>query len=404
MPMRPRQSLTDLFSTLIQFDGDQFGRWVIDQRLKRNMQKCAATQGAIAGTENFWALYWHKQCEGEVCKSAKNHLVAYLQEPCYWVARKAAVNFTSSQYGLADCFQLGIIQVDKVLKGFDSQQGFNLKSYASASFNIIRDHLRQQGEVDICTDWSLLRKVSQKRLGQALTQRGVTDSIIESYILAWNCFKACYVPQQKSSTRSLSRPTSEIWAAMTELYNSERKIQLAGAREAATAKQIETWLSTCAKAVREYLYPSSVSMNAAKPGQETTEFIDQLTEEDQLPPLTSLISQEEQEQRQQQQRDLAQVIQANIDTLDETAKSLLRLYYSGNATQQQIAAQLNLKQYAISRQLSRIRKHLLKGIAQWSLETLHITPSSDVLKYTSGVLEEWLESYYADTTQPAADA
>lgn len=404
MLMRPRHSLVELFSTLIQFDGDQFQRWVVDQHLKRNMEGRVTMEGAGGGTENFWALYWHKQWENSSPRLAKNHLVAYLQEPCYWIARKAATHFTSTQYSLADCFQLAIIQVDKVLQGFDSQQGFNLKSYASAAFNsIIRDHLRQRGEVDICTDWSLLRKVSQKRLGQALEQQGLTPAVVDAYRLAWVCFKTCYVPQQKSSTRRLNKPGQEVWAAITELYNTERKTQLPNGGELASPKQVETWLSTCARAVRSYLYPSSVSINAPKPGQESTEFIDQLTGEDQLLPLSSLISQEEQDLRQQQQQDLAAVIKAALGSLDPTARELLRLYYSGTATQQQIAAQLNLKQYAISRQLSRIRKELLKRLSQWSQETLHITPSSDVLKYTSAVLEEWLANYYANDSHPAAE-
>lgn len=404
MPLSPRQSLVDLFSTLIQFDGDQFQRWVADPRLKRSMEKQLSVSGATADTDNFWALYWHKQWQGQTSPLAKNHLIAYLQESCYWVSRKAATNFTSTQYRLSDCFQLALIQVDKVLHGFDSQQGFNLKSYASAAFNsIIRDHLRQRGEVDICTDWSLLRKVSQKRLGQALMQRGLSGPVLDSYILTWTCFKVCYVPQQKSSTRQLSKPSPEVWNAIAALYNAERQTQLAAGSEVASAKQVEAWLTSCARAVRDYLYPTSVSINAPRPGQDSSEFIDQLSEDDQLPPLSHLISQEEQDLRHKQHMDLARVIQSTLEALDPAAQTLLQLYYSGTATQQQIAAQLNLKQYAISRQISRIRKELLKSLAQWSQATLHITPSSDVLKYTSAVLEEWLTNYYTSSPPPAAD-
>ncbi len=388
----------------MQFDGDRFQRWVADPRLKRSIEVALKAQGTSLATENFWALYWHKQWQGQTTQLAKNHLLAYLQESGYWVAQKAATNFTSAQYSLADCFQLAMIQVDKVLKGFDAQQGFNLKSYASAAFNsIIRDHLRQRGEVDICTDWSLLRKVSQKRLGQALGQRGLSGPVMESYLLAWACFKACYVPQHKSSTRRLAKPSPDVWAAMAALYAAERYTQLTEAGAAASAKQIESWMTTCAKAVRDYLYPASVSINAAKPGHESSELVDYLTQDDQLTPLTNLISHEEQELRQQQQADLSNLLRDRLRTLDPGSQALLQLYYSGSATQQQIAAELNLKQYAISRQLSRIRKELLLELSQWSQKTLHITPSSDVLKYTSVVLEEWLQNYFAGSPQPTAD-
>lgn len=402
--MRPRQGLIELFSTFVQFDADRFNGWVADPRLKRSIEKALNSQLPSSSIESFWALYWHKQWEEQTTQLAKNHLLAYLQEPCYWVAQKAAHNFTSSQYSLTDCFQLATIQIDKVLKGFDAQQGFNLKSYASAAFNsIIRDHLRQKGEVDICTDWSLLRKVSQKRLCQALEQRGISSTALDSYVLAWTCFKTCYVPNQKNSTRRLEKPGSEVWAAIATLYGAERYTNLAKAGEAISAKQIESWMSTCAKAIRDYLYPASVSINAPTPGHGSSEFIDQLTQSDQLTPLTHLISQEEQDLRQQQQTDLSNLLQQMIEALDPGAKSLLQLYYSGSTTQQQIAAELNLKQYAISRQLGRIRKALLLGLTTWSQETLHITPSSDVLKYTSVVLEEWLQHHFAGFPQPAAD-
>ena len=100
------------------------------------------------------------------------------------MAYKAGTGFTSAQYGVADCFQIAIAQLDKILKGFNAEQGFDLKNYAIAAFSsLIRDQLRQRKEVDICTDWSLLRKVSQKRLVAALQAQGLTQAEIERYLL-----------------------------------------------------------------------------------------------------------------------------------------------------------------------------------------------------------------------------
>lgn len=402
--MHPRQGLVALFSSLIQFEADRFQRWVTDPHLRRSMEKRLGQSAHGYSPENFWALYWHKQWQTDSRRLAQRHLLAYLQEACYWVARKTSLNFTSTQYSLSDCFQLAIAQLDKVLQGFDSQQGFNLKNYASAAFNsLIRDHLRQQREVDICTDWSLLRKASQRRLRQALDHRGQSPDEIERYVLAWSCFNACYTPQKDTSTRRLSKPTPEMWAEITALYNAERLTQLSEAGKSLRPNQLEGWLTTCAKAIRSYLYPGSVSINTPKSGHEAGEYLDQLTDEGQLPPLTRLISQEEQQIRQEQQEQLAGVIREAIAALDPAAQTLLELYYSGSATQQQIATQLNLKQYAISRQLSRIRKSLLRALTQWSQDVMHITPSSDVLKYTSAALEEWLQSQYQRSSQPVTD-
>jgi hypothetical protein len=54
-----------------------------------------------------------------------------------------------------------------------------------------------------------------------------------------------------------------------------------------------------------------------------------------------------------------------------------------------------MKQYTISRRLTKARETLLLALAQWSRDTLHITLTSDVLKDTSTVLEEWLQTHYS---------
>jgi len=62
-------------------------------------------------------------------------------------------------------------------------------------------------------------------------------------------------------------------------------------------------------------------------------------------------------------------------------------------TQQQIALQLQMKQYTVSRRLTKSRE-TLQALAQWSQQTLHISLSSNVLKNISAVLE-LLQNYYS---------
>lgn len=325
---------------------------------------------------------------------AQAHLLAYLQEACYWVAYNAGTSFTSTQYGVADCFQMAIAHLDKILKGFNAEQGFDLKSYASAAFSsLIRDRLRQRQEVDICTDWSLLRKVSQKRLVAALSDRGLGSEEIERYLVVWRAYRLIYVPTQSGSTRRLSAPDVTTWQAITQQANADRA-SLSGPSEPFSQSQIETWIATAAKAVRSYLYPGSVSMNAVMAGQEANEYIDSLTDVEKTSPIKEIIAEEEFTQRTAQQQQLSDVLKAAIAQLDAPSQRLLTLYYQEGATQQAIANELNLKQYAISRSLTRLKKSLTKTLATWGQETLHITPSSNVLKHTSGALEEWLVTYY----------
>ncbi len=400
--MRPRQDLIEIFSSFVQFDADRFHKWGSDPRLKRNMQHCCE-QPAASSLPRFWVLYWHKRWQAEPQSIAKAHLLAYLQEACYWVAYKAGTGFTSAQYGVADCFQIAIAHLDKILKGFNAEQGFDLKNYAIAAFSsLIRDRLRQRKEVDICTDWSLLRKVSQKRLVAALQAQGLTKAEIERHLLAWRSYRLIYTPEQAVGTSRLSAPTEAIWIAIAQQANADRaSLTSPGSSSSSiSAQQVEAWLITAAKAVRHYLYPGAVSINATIAGQDVGEYLDSLSDANQMSPLGEVIAEEEQTQRTAQQAQLNTVLTEAIAQLEAQSQKLLMLYYREEATQQAIAAQLSLKQYAISRALSRIKKTLIMTLAKWGQATLHITPSPDVLKHTSAALEEWLVTHYRPSAQP----
>ncbi|MHC5732608.1 MAG: sigma-70 family RNA polymerase sigma factor, partial [Nostoc sp.] len=95
--------------------------------------------------------------------------------------------------------------------------GFILKNYATALFSsAIRENLRQNREIDICTDWGLLRKITKKFLVESLQNAGLLLKDINDCILAWNCFKSIYIPTQKGTSRQISQPDNEIWEAIVK--------------------------------------------------------------------------------------------------------------------------------------------------------------------------------------------
>jgi RNA polymerase sigma factor (sigma-70 family) len=405
--MRPRQNLIELFSSFIEFDFDRFQGWSPDPRLRRSMERCLTQSSVMDSSDGYWALYWHKVWQTEthsaVAPLARGHLTAYVQEPCYWVAQKTAGNFSTLQYTLADLFQMAMAQVDKVLKGFNAQQGFSLKNYASVTLgNLIRESLRQRQEVDICTDWALLRKLSQKRLMEALQTVGLPSETIASYVSAWTCFKTLYLPKQATGSQKLTKPEPQTWEAIAQLYNQER---LGQGLAAATATSLEKWLITCAKAARAYLYPSVMSINTPKPGCDSGEFLDDLAETAQTDSLLSdLMAQEDVQQRREQQRQVTTVLTEAIHQLDQQSQTLLQLYYREGCTQQQMADRMEMKQYTVSRRLTKARESLLMVLAKWSQAHLHIRPTSDVLNHTSTALEEWLKTHYNHSDLPVDHA
>lgn len=400
--MRPRQELVELFSAFLQFEGDRAHRWMVDPRLRRSMQRCLSDRPDYgsnpAPTEGFWALYWHQVWQNQTQAIARHHLTAYVQEPCYWAAQKTATGFSSAHSSVADYFQVAIAGLDKILAGFNPHQGFPFKSYASASFHsLIRETLRQRQEVDICTDWALLRKVSQKRFVEALSAAGLPTTTIERNLLVWRLFRERYVPRQASGTRQLPKPDAQTWAAIARQYQSE-------GGTAATPAQLEQWLLTCARAVRAYLYPDSVSINAARSDDEGGEFLDALPDHSQTSLLQEWIAAEEAHARQNQRDVLLALLNDTIGKLSPELRVILDLYYRQGMTQQEMATHLDTKQYTISRRLTRARETLLKAIAQWAQGTLHIQPTPDLLKHTSLVLDDWLQSHYQPAEPPVTSS
>jgi RNA polymerase sigma factor (sigma-70 family) len=396
--MRSRQTIIEIFSTFLQFESDRFSGWATDPKLRRSMQSCLNDRPEPETAENFWAIYWYKVWQSQSSAIAKAHLVAYLQEPCYWVASKTAASFASSQYNTSDCFQLAIAQVDKVLKGFTPDRGSVLKNYASVIFSsLMREILRQQRVVDVCTPWALLRRISQKMLLESLKAAGLSAPTIAAYVLAWNCFKTVYVPTAPTGTRKLDSPDLAAWKAIASLYNSQRHSQLNPPGNEIHPEILEKWLLGCEKAVRQYLYPTPTSINAPTPGQESGEMVDNLPDPQQGSLLAELIGREEEQKRQSQQLQMKEVLIAAIGKMEPAAQEMLQMYYTQERSQQEIAAQLQIKQYTVSRRLTKAKESLLLTLAQWSKDTLHISLNSEVIKDSTTLLEEWLKTHYSPT-------
>ncbi|WP_414529634.1 sigma-70 family RNA polymerase sigma factor [Nodularia chucula] len=375
--MQPRHSIIEIFSTFVQFEGDSFSCWATESRLRRSMESYVAETPKDTRA-NFWVIYWYKcwQLPQSQCL-AQQHLTAYLQECCYWSSQKTAVNLISSQYQVSDCFQIAISQVDKVLKGYNPSHSSNLNSYASIVFsNAIRETLRQMREVDICTDWGLLRKISQRRLEESLLNLGLSSETINAYILVWQCFKTLYIPTKTANSRQLSRPDEEIWQAIAKQYNTQNNQKV-------NPQILEDWLLSAAKAVRKYLYPRPYSDYAG-------ELLDNIPGSEQESLIDAIVAQEAAQTRSSQQKEIQQVLANAIAQLEPQVQEILQLYYSQQLNQDAIAKQLEIKQYTVSRRLTKAKEILLRSLANWSQETLHISVNTELLTSMSAVIEEWL--------------
>jgi hypothetical protein len=184
--MRPRDRLIDLFSTFARLEDDRFRQWIGDPRLQRSMERQLTNAvPTTSADERLWGVYWHQQHTNHPL--AQSHLTAYLQEPCFWVAQEMSHRLQTSQYTLADYFQLTNIEVPRVLKSFSPERSSNLKTYAKMVLtNALKDLLRQRQAADVCSNWSLLRKVSKKRVEEVLSNRGMGGEKLPN--IAWRGF------------------------------------------------------------------------------------------------------------------------------------------------------------------------------------------------------------------------
>lgn len=390
--MRLRQNITEMFSTFLLFSDDRTSGWATDARLHRSIK--ALLDNSDKYKEEFLAVYWHKQSQtSKNPQLALGHMSAYLQEPCYWAIYKLMPRLQESQEKMSDFFQIAIAGVPKILHTCNPDVNGSLKAYASTTFaNIIRNYLRQNREVNFCTDWGLLLKISRKILIESLQNSGYDTPTIERYVLTWSCYTHIYLPQKSPQIRPRKAPDPEIWQQIAVYYNQMRH-QLSSNSAECTKETIEHRISECGAQVRKYLYPSIKSLNSAKPGYEEGEIQDDLVDTSSSL-LTELIEQEEQTTRLDQKNQINALLQESVTKLDNNAQQLLQLYYQQNLTQQQIAKQLAVQQYTVSRKLSKTRESLLLTLTRWSQETLHITVTSDVVKYISVTLDEWLQTYY----------
>ncbi|MDJ0706969.1 MAG: sigma-70 family RNA polymerase sigma factor [Leptolyngbyaceae cyanobacterium MO_188.B28] len=108
-----------------------------------------------------------------------------------------------------------------------------------------------------------------------------------------------------------------------------------------------------------------------------------------------IIAQEEAQEKNILKVQLQQTLISALSQLDRQTQQLLELYYARGVSQRDIAEQMELKQYTVSRRLSKSREKLIAAILKWSQTQLQISLHSEQAGSVSKLLEEWLSIYYS---------
>jgi RNA polymerase sigma factor (sigma-70 family) len=411
MVFAPRQSLVASFSTFLRFEHDRAVGWLDDRRLKRSIQQLLTAPDAPTSEAfwvNYWQAIWQAQHAAEAAarspqsdaqhRLALGHLTAYLQETCFWSVQRIIVRLDSVQYSIVDGFQIAIAQLPKLLQAFDPNRPGSFKAYANTAFaNLVRSHLRNRREIDLCSTWGLLLKLSRKQIQEALANAGFAEGEATAYRLLWQCLRQHYHPAQLQSQRQLTAPPPAILERIAVDYGQAGR-EASVPPEALTATQITQRLQLLAQHARAYLYPQLRSLNVTQ-GDSEDDWLSNLPDPAMDSPMAHLVAEETGLERQDRQAQLNQVLGQAIADLEPTMQALLKLYYQEQATQQAIAKQLQTQQYTVSRKLTKARQQLLLTVAQWSQTELHISLNSDVIASISTALEDWLQMYYAKSVR-----
>ena len=386
--MKKREGIIQQFSSFLSLKNDYQNFnfvWQVDLDLERHIN--SLTQSEPDAQEEYWARYFLKNLRDilqeellkvssqteekqnffvsisssrKLSKSflrAERHLCAYLQEACLWAARKSyqRFKFIQHKYPLEEYFQIAnsaILPPEKLLKNFDFERSqSNIEGYAkTAIIRFISNTIYQkdlEGKREKFSNYGLLKDVTKKEMQEALTRKGINQSRVSSYCLAWQCLDQIYQPNQRQGSRSLEAPSTECFQKIALLYNQQCN-QLGFLEVSASKDRIQEILEICIQAARDYRTKSFLPL----------ENYENLTDS-QHTALDNLVQEEEWQQ-------VNSLISSLFSAITKTGQIMLILWLGLNLTQTEMAVVLKnkypelQKQYQVARQLARYNKILLK--------------------------------------------
>jgi RNA polymerase sigma factor (sigma-70 family) len=367
----------------------------IDKQLEKNFTDLFNSDPN--DNEEYWAWKFLTICHKDLPDLlAVKHMSAYLGKfivnPARRIHRKLSnyQQYTQYQYDIGDVLQIGLLIACDSTQFFPRQffrnfhQGRPLRNYVYKTMERkIDEMIRQQMGQSRLSKWGLLKYSSRTYLRKALEQE-YTEQQLNTYLLAYDCFKEVYAQQRPTSERSLPSPTNQQFQEITNLYNQQTTFGIAD------IAQIEQWLSICIQALRKYQTIPVISLDAPSGGNEHSS------------PLSETIidetsnSQEERLIIQEQTPQLIAILSEFLNQIDQTIDHYLLLRYGLEAKYRAIAPIFAVHYTNISRPCNQAKQKLLSQLAQWSQKELNITPDSEMLAQMNAPLEGCLIHYYQD--------
>jgi hypothetical protein len=360
--IRRREDITEIFSSFLDVSTE---RWIDDPTLKRNMLRMTKIHDYSI---EQWARYWLNILSQPAAKPddkilARYHLMAYLEEPCYFAANKTSEIFSQID-DWRDCFHETRIKAielfDRLAHRYDVSKGASFSTYFQASLKLRMLDKYSGGSVR--SEAGTLRHISERRLRHVLKGLPKPEEI-ESHILAWHCFREVYVPTTPQGLRRIPMPNKEQYQAIAQRYNQlSVNSGLAGG---ISGEKIEAFLKTCIEKAR-------ASENIEVDPLDTKVFNLDFSDSDaKMAEGSKNAEQEQLEQEQLAENHLAvaTLMEKAFLELSIKARTSLMLCHGLEINFDEVGKQLfEVTQGTCSRKVQNWEKPILKSLLQWSAD------------------------------------
>ena len=404
--MDKREHLTDQFSTFILWENDAFLQWGLDRHLQHHMDQHFQLDPSLTASQ-YWGIYWHQRFQGatsvDQAEFPRNHLYAYLQEPCYRAASKLFTTYQGrSQFTRSQLFSHGVSRFDTLIAKYNPRLNSNLVAHAHSFLKWrMLDLIREKDKILGQTLWGLLLHINENRLQKALVGLGFTEERVDCHLWAWECYVAIYKPVKKEKRvqgGKVIAPTPEIWSQIAAVYGGLKP----GSQESHDSNEvhklsIQQMLETCGQAIYQAHEGVEVSLNQlnSEGGAEFIEIIPAVEADapDSLRDYAAI------------QTQILNWLQVEWQTLDlkkyrcnAQARTMVDLYYGQGVEQKDISRQLGVDQSTISRNLNKVTTILADRFLAWAQVKLHIPLTADDIETVNDAVKVWIRSIYQ--TQP----
>lgn len=418
-PRLPARNVIATFSTFAQFkDRGWFEGWGSDRQLKWGMEQLVKQDPGENHAREYWVFYFHKIWQENFrCESppARKHLYAYLQEPCYQAAARLYNKHKdhTKDYTFADYFHLAICHIDQILATFDRKISSVLAGFAyRSSCNFIIDEIRKIIKTFGHSDWSLLRQRSRSSLEKILIASGLSFTVLNNCLNAFDCFRVIYAPSERKPGQQLPPPTELEWQQIAEQYNRCYLIENKEADASVTTiEEVKKLLQACVKAIRNYYTPPVLSLDQPLDGEDESITWGNRIEDPSSNPV-------ETEQQTEIWEEINTVLTKILDEIKHQAiqepvtkqvkqaqetLEILRLYYSMELTEAEVAAEIygdQCKYYNVNYRLKVVRKKMIEATVQWAKTNYNLLfegqeiNSTEQIELVRKLVDAWLYRHY----------